>query len=157
MKTLVLIRHAQAEDSEDKISDFDRALTNSGKRDAVKMAKLLKESGFLPQNFISSNALRALTTANIFTNTLNLEDPETTFKIYEANVRALLQLITQIKKAHDVIALVGHNPGVSNLLYHLTGKITTMPTCAFAIVALEVDNWSEVSGGTGKVIQYSYP
>ncbi len=157
MKNLVLIRHAQAENGTDELSDFDRALTNSGKTNAVKMARLLNETGIIPQTFISSSALRALTTATIFTSNLNLQEPETTFKIYEANVPALLQVITAVKNTVETIALVGHNPGLSNLLYHLTGKIITLPTCAFAIIELEVDNWSEVSIGTGKLIHYSFP
>lgn len=157
MKTLVLIRHAQAEINEEGVSDFERPLTKSGEQEAVKMAQLLKETGITPQVFVCSTALRALTTANMFTNALHLATPETAIEIYEANAPALLKIVTQLNNTNAVAALVGHNPGISNLLYYLTGKITTMPTCAFAIVELAAENWNEVSGGTGKIMQYSFP
>jgi phosphohistidine phosphatase len=157
MKTLVLIRHAQSENVNNDISDFDRALTKTGKHDAADIAQLLKEAGIVPQIFISSTALRALTTATIFTDTFNSKEPETTFEIYEANVPALLRVVTGMDNTNEIAAVVGHNPGVSDLLYYLSGKITTMPTCAFAVVELKTDSWNEVSGGSGELIQYSHP
>ena len=157
MKTLVLIRHAKAENNLKETTDFDRPLTTSGKQEAVKMAELLKKSGTATPFFISSPALRALTTANIFSSTFNTETPQTDETIYEAEVEALLAVINSINNQNQTAALVGHNPGISNLLYYLTGKMTTMPTCAFAIIEFETDNWKEISAGTGKLKEYIYP
>lgn len=157
MKTLVLVRHAQAENNSKQTLDFDRPLTTTGKQDAVKMAGLLKETGISPQLFISSPALRALTTANIFSSTFDVEKPETDERIYEAEVEDLLAVINPIGNKYEIVALVAHNPGISNLLYYLTGKMTTMPTCAFAIIEFETDNWKEVSAETGKLTAYVYP
>lgn len=157
MKKLVLIRHAEAEQNLKNIADFDRPLTQLGKQDAIQMAAFLRKKGSLPQHVISSPALRALTTAHIFTVTLGLNDAETDAKIYEADANALLQVVDQMDEQHEVIALVGHNPGISNLLYLLTGEVTTMPPCAWAEIVLEADLWPEVSGNTGKLVQYQYP
>ena len=157
MKILVLIRHAQAENNLEETTDFNRPLTTSGKSDAAKMAGQLKKAGTVPQVMISSLALRALTTANIFSNTLNLQEPQTDKKIYEAEVEALLAVINSVDNQNQVAALVAHNPGISDLLYYLTGKMTTIPTCAFAIISFETEHWSEVSLGTGKLLQYSFP
>lgn len=157
MKKIVLIRHAEAEASSEKIPDFERPLTISGKQDAAKMAEMLMKKGSLPQVIISSPALRALTTAQIFTAALGLGEAETNPKIYEADENTLLRVIYQLSNQYEIAGLVGHNPGVSNLLYFLTGKITTMPTCAWAEVELQADNWDEVSRDSGKLIQYQYP
>lgn len=157
MKKLIVIRHAEAEQNLETSADFNRALTESGKLDAARMADLLLKKGTVPQIIISSSALRAVTTAHIFTVTLGLKDAAPNIKIYEANVNSLLQIITGLNDQHEAVGLVGHNPGISNLLYALTGKITTMPTAAWAEIELEVDSWSEVSGDTGKFIQYQYP
>lgn len=157
MKTLVLIRHAEAEKYSGQTSDFNRPLTITGRKDAVKMAVLLKKLEIATPVFISSPALRALTTANIFISTYNTEVPRTDERIYEAEVETLLAVINSISNQHQTAALIAHNPGISNLLYYLTGKITTMPTCAFAVVELEADNWNEVSAETEKLLQYTYP
>ena len=157
MKILVLIRHAEAENNSEQISDFNRPLTNTGKSDAVKMAGLLKKLGIVKPFFVSSLALRALTTANIFSNTFNAEEPEKNKRIYEAEVEALLAVINSIDNQKQTAALVAHNPGISNLLYYLTGRMTTMQTSAFAIITFDKEHWNEVSAGTGKLLQYSFP
>ncbi|MVN22296.1 SixA phosphatase family protein [Mucilaginibacter arboris] len=156
MKKLILIRHAEAESILESLTDFDRPLTSKGKQDAAQMAAFLLNSGNLPQITITSPAVRALATAHIFTATLGLDDAVINAKIYEANVDALLQLLNRLEDQYETACLVGHNPGISNLLYFLTGKITTIPTAAWAEVELEADRWAEVSSGTGKMLQYKY-
>ncbi len=157
MKTLVLIRHSEAEESSEDLSDFKRTLTNSGKKDAAKTAAVLLKQKILPQVIVSSPALRALATAHIFTEALSLGDVETDSEIYEANVNTLLRVISQLDNQFDTIALVGHNPGISNLLYFMTGKITTMTTSSWAGIELEIDTWAEISSDNGKLIHYQYP
>lgn len=157
MKKLILIRHAEAEPASGNIRDFNRSLTTSGKRDAAKMAALLLNKGSVPQVIISSSAPRALTTAQIFTTTVGLKQAETNAEIYEATADTLLQIVNNLNEQYNIVALTGHNPGVSNLLYQLTSKITTMPTSAFAEIELEVDTWAEVSSDFGKLTEYCYP
>ena len=157
MKTLVLIRHAEAEEGSEDLSDFKRTLTNSGKKDAAKMAAVLLKQKILPQVIVSSTALRALATAHIFTEALSLGDVETDSEIYEANVNTLLHVIGRLDNQFDTAGLVGHNPGVSNLLYFLTGKITTISTSAWVEIELEIDDWAEISSDNGKLVQYQHP
>lgn len=157
MKKLFLIRHAEAEPIAEGLTDFDRPLTPSGKQDAAQMAALLLSKGTVPQFIITSPALRALTTAHIFRVTLGLKDAQANPDIYEANADILLEIVNQLDNQCQIVALVGHNPGVSNLLYYLTDKITTMPTCGWAELELEAETWAEVSGNTGKILQYQYP
>ena len=45
--------------------------------------------------------------------------------------------------------LVGHNPGMEELLSLLTGEGRAMPTAALACVALDVEKWSKVREGAG--------
>lgn len=157
MKKLILIRHAEAESSFDESADFNRPLTASGKKNAAKMAALLLKQATLPQIFVSSPALRAIGTAHIFTNSLSLDNAKTNAEIYEADSNTLLEIINKLNESFTAVALVGHNPGVSNLLYYLTGKITTMPTSSWVEVALQADTWTEVSGDAGELLQYQYP
>lgn len=156
MKKIVLIRHAEAVPETKNLSDFNRKLTASGKQDAAKMAAYLLNQATLPEAIICSPAIRALTTAQIFTVTLGLGEAATNLKIYEADVDTLVEIINHLDNQNEIIALVGHNPGVSNFLNFLTGKITIMPTCAWAAIDLHVDNWAEVSRDCGDIIQYQY-
>jgi len=157
MKNLFLIRHAEAEPFSEELDDFDRPLTQSGKQDAAQIAALLLSNRNVPQFIVTSPALRALTTAHIFRVALGLKEVQTKAEIYEANTDTLFKIINQLDDQYDVIALVGHNPGVSNLLYCLTGKIITIPTCGWVALELEADSWAEVSGDSGKMLQYQYP
>ncbi len=157
MRKLVLIRHAEAKPEMENSTDFDRPLSSSGKKDAAQMAGVLLQKGILPQIIISSPALRALTTANIFTAALSSEGLKTNADIYEAHEDTLLHIVNHLDDQYKVAGLVGHNPGISNLLYLLAGKVITMPTCAWAIVELEAESWAQVSSDTGKLIQFQHP
>lgn len=155
MKKLVLIRHAEAEPETN--SDFDRKLTDAGKQDAAKMAAILFNNTAAPEIIISSTAARALETAHIFAATFGLDEVKMELKIYEATAETLLQIINLLDDNYDVVHLVGHNPGVSNLLHKLTAEITTMPTSSWVEVEVEANNWAEISADSGIILQYQFP
>jgi len=69
MKMIYLVRHAAAADRSEPISDFDRPLIEKGKKESQKMANLLKSQGIKPQIYLSSSAIRAVETAQIFAKT----------------------------------------------------------------------------------------
>src|ERR1700712_4364099 len=119
MKKLLLIRHANAA-HENNYLDFERPLQQSGLHDAAVMAQRLQAQNIIPQAIISSPALRTITTANVFSEHLSLPAPQPNEHIYEATDATLLHIIDQLPNQHDFIALVGHNPGISHVLYNLT-------------------------------------
>ncbi|EHQ24580.1 putative phosphohistidine phosphatase, SixA [Mucilaginibacter paludis DSM 18603] len=153
----MIVRHAKSDWDNAGISDFDRPLNHRGFKSASEMAQRLHKKGIVPQYLLSSPALRARTTASIFAETLNLAGPSYNQSIYEANYPALLHIINNLPDAYQFVALFGHNPGLSDLLYNLTGQIYDMPTCAIAVVDFDIDSWKEVSGGTGNISYYDYP
>ncbi len=156
MKKLLLIRHAKAE-KETSGKDFDRPLKYIGIQDAAFMADRLKDNSIIPDYVISSPALRAKTTAEIFADQFSLAEPTLDKSIYEASEKTLLRIINKLPNEHNFIALVGHNPGMAYILYNLTGLIRDVNTCTVAVVEFETDDWAEVSGGTGTLSYYSSP
>jgi phosphohistidine phosphatase len=42
------------------------------------------------------------------------------------------------------VLIVGHNPGLEELVELLTAEIHPMPTCSLAHVKFRVDKWSEI-------------
>jgi phosphohistidine phosphatase len=156
MKKLLLIRHAKAE-KETAGKDIDRPLKYIGIQDATFMAERIKEKAFIPQLIITSPALRTKTTAEIFADTLKLSGIKTNKAIYEASQQTWLKVITQLPGEYDFVAIVGHNPGVSQILTYLTGEAREVHTSTVVIIDFETDDWASISGDTGKLVYYSSP
>jgi phosphohistidine phosphatase len=156
MKKLVLIRHAKAE-KEMIGKDFDRPLKYTGIQDATFMAERLKEQALIPQVVITSPALRTKTTAEIFADQFSLPEPEANNAIYEASMQTWLRTINQLPNDKDFIAIVGHNPGVSQIIYHLTGDTREVHTATVAVIDFETDDWGEISSDSGRMLYFSSP
>jgi len=156
MKKLLLIRHAKAE-KETSVKDIDRPLKYIGIQDAAFMAEKLKENSQIPQILITSPALRTKTTAEIFADHLLLPDPQTNKAIYEASQQSLLRVINKFPAEYDFVALVGHNPGIAQILDYLTGEAREVHTSTVAVIEFEADDWESVSGDSGKLVYYSWP
>ena len=156
MKKLLLIRHANAA-HESIYLDFERPLKQSGIQDAEVMAQRLQAQNIIPQAIISSPALRTITTANVFSEQLSLPAPQANEHIYEASDTTLLNIIDQLPDAHDFIALVGHNPGISHVLYNLTGKVKDVKPGGIAFINFEIDEWKQIVGNCGDLLYYDEP
>jgi len=156
MKKLLLIRHAKAE-KETGGKDFDRPLKYPGIQDARFMADRVKEAGIVPQFVVTSPALRTLTTAEIFADAFKLANPKEEKSLYEASQQTWLKVINRLPVQYDVVAVVGHNPGVANILYYLTGETREVHTSTTALIEFDLDKWSEISGDTGKITYYCSP
>ncbi|WP_259067423.1 SixA phosphatase family protein [Mucilaginibacter sp. X4EP1] len=156
MKKLLLIRHAKAE-KETVGKDIDRPLKYIGMQDAAFMADRIKTEKIVPQLIITSPALRTKTTAEIFADHFKLPSPTPNKAIYEASRQTWLKLINQLPAEYDFIAIVGHNPGVNQILYYLTGDAREVHTSTVALIDFDTDDWAAISGDTGKLIYYSSP
>jgi phosphohistidine phosphatase len=121
------------------------------------MAGRLKENGQVPKMLVSSPALRTISTANIFSQHLNITAAEEIKGIYEADVDDLVQIVSELPDNIDCIGLVGHNPGLGQLLYYFSGAAQDTPTCAVAVIEFDTDVWTSVTANSGKLIYYDYP
>lgn len=156
MKKLVIIRHAKATHETGYI-DFERPLTPNGMHDAAIMAGRLKENNHVPQMLVSSPALRTISTANIFSQHLNTPAAEEIKGIYEADIDDLVEIVAELPDNIDCIGLVGHNPGLGQLLYYFAGAAHDVPTCAVAVVEFDTSVWASVNSNSGNLIYYDYP
>ena len=156
MKKLLLIRHAKAE--KDTLGkDIDRPLKYIGIQDAAFMAERIKDKSIVPQHILTSPALRTKTTAEIFADHLQLPEPEINKAIYEASQQTWLQVINQLSDTYNFVAIVGHNPGVSQILHYLTGEAPEVHTSAVALIEFETDDWASISRDSGKLVYFSWP
>lgn len=160
MKSLLLNRHAKSSWDNPQFTDFERPLNSRGKADSPVMAKRLVEKQQPIDLIISSPAVRALTTAQVFAETLNIpsEQIRTFESIYLASAHSLLRVVNQIEDQFDNIILFGHNPGITDFANYLAeANIGNMPTCGIVKINFDTTQWSHISAGTGSLQFFDYP
>jgi len=158
MKTLMLLRHAKSDWSDQSLRDLDRPLGDRGKRDAPRIGKAIKKRGWIPDLIISSPAVRARQTIEAVTTSAGLV-PTIQFDegIYGASAGELMKLIRRLPDASDCALLVGHNPTFEQVLARLTGTGEHMPTAAIACIEFQVEHWEDVDDGQGKLSGFVTP
>jgi phosphohistidine phosphatase len=152
MKTIHLLRHAKSSWKDAGMSDFERPLNARGREAAPLIGQFILQKKIRPDLILSSPAERARQTALLVIKAAHL-DAELRFdeRIYEADVARLLEVVSQIDESFGVALLVGHNPGMENLVETLTGETQSMPTAALARIILDVEKWSKVRERTGRL------
>ena len=95
MKTLYLVRHAKSDWSIENLQDIDRPLSARGYLNAHQMSIILKNF-FLPDLIISSHAIRAISTALIFSRNLDCNPSMIAIKksLYESSVKDYINCIS---------------------------------------------------------------
>lgn len=158
MKTLYLLRHAKSSWNDSSLRDFDRPLNERGRSDAPLIGKRLASESLSDPLVICSPALRTRETAQLVLLNANLHvQPRFDNRIYEASMRDLLQVVSEIDDEKHVAILIGHNPGFEELLAFLTGERRPMPTCALAKIEFDVVSWKDVRAGEGTLESFVTP
>jgi phosphohistidine phosphatase len=154
MKTVIIMRHAKSSWKEAGMADHDRPLNRRGNAAAAQMAELLRSTGPLPDLVLSSTALRASSTARkMAAVTAGDPDPRLLPELYLAGPDAYLQALRHHAASANCVMVVGHNPGLEQLLDQLTDVEQSLPTAAIAVVALPIDDWQELTSQTRGQLQ----
>lgn len=122
---LYIMRHAKSDWSGPQISDFERPINKRGTRNAMRIGEWMNENNHIPQKIISSPALRAKETIELVTEQIskfNLEDLTYEDELYLAGFTQLIEFINTYKDKVQSLMLVGHNPGIENLVNYLCDK-----------------------------------
>jgi phosphohistidine phosphatase len=146
---LLILRHAKSSWSHPELEDHDRPLNKRGLRDAPRMGRWIREQKLEPDLVLSSSAVRAYSTARLALEAARCKaevrlEPE----LYLAAPATYLEHLSRLSDAHRRVMVVGHNPGLEELLHLLTGAEDAMPTAALADVRLSAASWSVVDGRT---------
>lgn len=158
MKTLLLLRHAQPSLNSPTGRDFDRPLIDEGRAAALFVGQLLRQRQLKPDIILCSPAARAHQTADHviaaarFHSPLHFHD-----SIYEASAEGLIELIAGVvEEGAGMILVVGHNPGLHELLTRLTGDYNTpMLPATLARIDLDIDAWDKLraaAAGEGRLV-----
>lgn len=149
MKVLLLMRHAKSSWKYPELTDHDRPLSKRGTRDAPRMGRLLEEEDLTPDVILSSPALRARDTAIIVAKYCHYKG-QTLFNpsLYVADSEEYLKALQNLPDHFQRALIVGHNPGIAELVRSLTMQVEEMPTAAIAHVRLPIKRWSSLDNKT---------
>jgi phosphohistidine phosphatase len=149
MKTLLILRHAKSSWSNAQIGDHQRPLNERGKRDAPRVGRRLQREGPAPDLIISSSAERALATAEAVALAAEYDQEiAVTRSLYHAGVQECIELLQGLPDRVNVVMIVGHNPGLEELLFALSGEREFLTTAALAEIELPVDAWQQLGEET---------
>ena len=152
MKTLFLLRHAKSSWKDQSLPDFERPLNRRGKDAAEKVGRYLKRELIVPELVLSSPALRARDTIERVAKAAKWS-PDIRFdqRIYEAGGLRLLEVVSQIENERKTALLVGHNPGLEELLMLLTGESKKVSTAALIKLELKSSKWANAADKRAKL------
>lgn len=121
MRTLYILRHAQAA-TPPGVSDRDRPLDETGRREARMVAGRLLQAGRRPDIVLCSPALRTRQTLAPHLELLPDLNVAYAEDIYLATVGALYEIIKTIDDQYESALLVGHNPAMHGIVQFLVGQ-----------------------------------
>ena len=110
------------------------------------MGELLAAEGLMPDVVLSSTAKRARKTATkVVKASGSSVEIELLRELYLAGPETYLAILRHQPDEHRCLLVVGHNPGLEELVYLLTGEHEAFPTAALAHVELGIESWMDLS------------
>tara|TARA_B100001175_G_scaffold297592_1_gene287462 strand:- start:329 stop:835 length:507 start_codon:yes stop_codon:yes gene_type:complete len=154
MKFLNIIRHAKAEQVLAEKKDFLRCLSKRGINDIKNLDNYLLQFNFKKHKIICSTSIRTKETLSFLKNSLNPDSKIIySFDLYLATFKKLLNIVESESKNTNMITLIGHNPGLSDLLSYLVGNydINDMGTSSFVSLTFDKSKKADSYEGSAKI------
>jgi phosphohistidine phosphatase len=159
MKSIFILRHAKSSWKYQNLTDHERPLNKRGKKDAPRMGALLQKKNLLPDLILCSTAERARMTAKLLIEASGYEG-EIRFldELYTPDPLMYLEIISSVDNQFKNVMVIGHNPGLEELLEMLSGEWHRLTTAALAIVQLPIKKWVNLKPGVkGDLIELWRP
>src|SRR3954451_8640291 len=171
MRRLMLLRHAKTENDAPSGRDQDRRLDDRGRKDAAEIGGWVAAHPPFPDLVVVFTAVRSEQTWDIVADAISGAGPRPevrlTAELYGADPSDLLRIIhTAASEDPKRLLLVGHNPGLHELAFALTGSGSTearraladnLPTSGLAVIDFDVDDWDDVSFRRGRLELFVSP
>lgn len=159
-KTLYITRHGKSSWDFEGIADIDRPLSIRGVNNAYLMAERLKAKGLKPELLISSPAIRALHTAEIFVRTLGIDwnSLEINDKLYFSYTNEILEAILHLDNRYSSVMIFGHNPSFTQLANTLLlNPVDNIPTAGMITLVFPLNKWTELRDTKPQSEDFDYP
>jgi phosphohistidine phosphatase len=145
VKRLLVLRHAKSSWADSSQEDWQRPLNERGRRDAPRAGEWLKKRALMPDAIITSDAVRARTTAQAVAAALGYpRDVITHPALYHAKPSDVFDVLHDAAGNAKTVLIVGHNPGLEELVHKLTGEHHGMPTTALVVLDVPIDRWRDL-------------
>lgn len=151
------MRHGKSDWSK-SLPDYQRPIKQRGLRESARIGVWLNEQGLVPELLVSSPAQRAKETSETVASNMNYSEENISWNesVYMADVSELLEVIAATPDECERLMLVGHNPGMEDLLFYLTEEVDipdngkVMPTATIAVLETE-RSWTELEHASCKL------
>lgn len=156
---LFLMRHATTEPGKGK-SDFDRNLTEKGKKEAAQASEFL--SNHKIDKAIVSYVKRTVQTSNIVQKNVDFEDAELVTTLYKGDKEEIINLLASQNNQNQNILVIGHNPLIFDVAmnfalpsskYYEALVEKGMPPARIIILDFpKISEWQDLPATKGKII-----
>lgn len=167
MKKLSVLRHAKSSWKEKDVGDFNRPLNDRGWKDARRIGREMKHRQMRFDLVFASTAARVRETIDGIEEKFEFGaavrfEPQ----LYLADLDTLFSLVRGLPDDVNAALLVGHNPGVEQLVLALTGDDplglrarieSKFPTGALAVAEISVERWGGAGPRTGMLVDLILP
>lgn len=161
MKRITFIRHAKSSWEDPTLKDFSRPLNEKGKNDAPLMALHLQLKNQPFDLVISSSSVRTKQTLSLMCPNLNYSIDDVVWEraFYHASMNTLFMMINPLPEVIEHVCIVGHNPGITEIVNSLQNQklIDNVPTCGIVSLIYQGKTWNDLRASTCELDYYLYP
>jgi phosphohistidine phosphatase len=166
MHQLLLLRHAKSAWDDPSIGDHERPLNGRGRRAATAMGERMRALGLVPDMVLVSTARRTRETLERLEPWAETPLIEPMEALYLAPAERVLDLVREVAETVRVLLVIGHNPGLHELAWHLArlsqdGDAVRrlekgFPTAALAEFAV-TGPWRTLDRETARLLRFESP
>ena len=164
-QTLILVRHAKSSWNFD-VDDHDRPLSGRGRRDAEAVGRVLTAQQLRPDLVLCSTATRTRETwSGAVSAGASASEVVYERAIYHAWVPELVGLVRQTPDAVSTLLMIGHAPGIPDLVEHLCVRTDSadwaqldhkFPTSGLVVIKVP-GPWPEIGKGRAELASFTVP
>lgn len=168
MKRLTLLRHAKSDWDDPVPRDFDRPLNRRGEKAALLMGEFAAKRKMRFDLLVASPAVRVVQTLDtFFTGYGETLDPRWDRRIYLASSPTLQDVVRDLPDSAESVLLVGHNPGLEELILDLVPDDgasplredveVKFPTASLAVMDLPIERWTQLEENGATLVSFTRP
>ncbi len=152
MKTLIIMRHGKALARTLKQTDLDRSLADKGRENASDMGKFIAMREGTPGLILASSAARTMETSRLVAAGVNYPAGQivSDYDLYLTSAEFILQRLKTLDDQVESCLVVGHNPGLTDLVNLLGVRLDNLPTGSAVCFRFDTASWNETASSNAK-------
>lgn len=145
-----MVRHAKSDWQHD-LADEERPLAPRGRREAPLIGPWVAANVGDPELVICSTAVRTRQTLALSGMPGKVRYDE---RVYAAGYQDLMSVLDEVSDDLSTVALVGHNPGLSDLVRVLSGEPVELKTSSVAVLTWR-GGWPDVWSRRASLVSHA--